>query len=173
LILLIMWVAKVRKDRKNMQKIIIRSRCIIVDDQGRILMQREKNGTYSIPGGRLEFDETLPFCASRELKEEAGIEAIPIRLLYIVETINTRKGYPRHELMFYFLCDYKGAPRKEFKEIKFEWKKPEDVANGFWPPEIIRKLMEDSPEFNNTYFIVLVDKELKFINTIKRIIHEH
>jgi ADP-ribose pyrophosphatase YjhB (NUDIX family) len=166
-------VTKVRKDRKSLQKVIIRSRCIIVDDDGRILMQREKNGTYSIPGGRLEFDETLPFCASRELKEEAGIEAIPIRLLYIVETINTRKGYPRHEIMFYFLCDHKGAPRKEFKEIRFEWKRPEDVADGFWPPEILEKLIEDSPDFNNTYFMVIVDRELKFVNTIRKIVHEH
>jgi len=54
-------------------KVIIRSRCILKrsNDSKIILLQREKNGVYSVPGGRLEFLESLPFTVVREMREEA------------------------------------------------------------------------------------------------------
>ena len=154
-------------ERRRKRWVIVRSRCIIPREDGSFLMQREKGGTYSLPGGRLEFQETLPFCAVRELREEAGIDVIPQKLVYIVETVNERRGYPRHEILFYFVCKYKGEPRREYKDIRYEWRKPREVYDNFWPPGLVRRLEEDAPEFNDAYFIVFIDDRLTFVNRLE------
>ncbi len=147
--------------------IIVRSRCILLDSSGRrVLLQKEKNGLYSIPGGRVEFLESIPYTVIREMKEEAGISVVPERLVYIVETLNERKGRPRHEILFYFKCSYMGGvPREFFKTIKFEWRDPLEVRDRFWPPGMAERISEDMPDFPSAYYIVHVEDELKFINT--------
>ncbi len=146
--------------------IIVRSRCIIVNEENKVLVQREKNGVYSIPGGRVEFLESIPYTVIREMREEAGIEVIPERLVYVVETLNERKGKPRHELLFYFKCQHlSGEPRREFKNMMFQWVDPLEVKDNFWPPGLAEKLSQDLPDFKHSYFLVYVDEKLKFINT--------
>lgn len=46
----------------------------IFNEQGEILLvQRKDNGKWSMPGGTMDFGETLAHCAVRELKEETGL----------------------------------------------------------------------------------------------------
>lgn len=40
-------------------------------------------GLWSLPAGRLEADETLEECISREVKEETGVRAVPVGLVGI------------------------------------------------------------------------------------------
>ncbi len=158
------WERKVKLPRHGLG-IMVRSRCIIERDN-KILLQREKTGVYSVPGGRVEFLESIPFTVIREMREEAGIEVVPDRLVYIVETLNERKGRPRHEILFYFKCSLlSGHPRGEFKNMVFEWRNPLEVKDNFWPPGMAERIAEDMPEFEKAYFIVYVDENLKFINT--------
>lgn len=145
--------------------IIIRSRCLLARGD-RVLLQRERNGLYSVPGGRVEFLESLPYTVIREMKEEAGISVLPERLVYVVETLNERKGRPRHEILFYFKCSLlSGEPRRTFKTLVFEWVNPLEVRGMFWPPGMAERIAEDLPDFPRAYYIVHVDSELKFINT--------
>ncbi len=145
--------------------IMVRSRCIIVRDST-VLLQREKNGVYSIPGGRVEFLESAPYTVIREMREEAGIDVVPERLVYVVETLNQRKGRPRHEILFYFKCSLlDGEPRAEFKTISFEWRNPLEVKDCFWPPGMAERIAGDMPGFEKAYYIVYVDNDLKFVNT--------
>ena len=49
-----------------------------------LLIRRAKppfEGCWALPGGRLEADETLDQCASRELLEETGLRAVELRHL--------------------------------------------------------------------------------------------
>ncbi|WP_018547455.1 NUDIX hydrolase [Streptomyces sp. LaPpAH-108] len=48
---------------------------VVVDDHGRILLQRRvDNGMWALPGGRMEIGESLPGCAIRETREETGYD---------------------------------------------------------------------------------------------------
>ena len=48
---------------------------IVVDEDGRILLHRRRdNNMWALPGGKMEFGETLAGCAIREVKEETGLE---------------------------------------------------------------------------------------------------
>lgn len=48
---------------------------VVVDDQGRILLQRRSdNGKWALPGGVMEIGESMADCARREVLEETGID---------------------------------------------------------------------------------------------------
>ncbi|MBL1073447.1 NUDIX domain-containing protein [Nocardia sp. 2] len=57
---------------------------LVVDDVGRVLMQRRgDSGNWSLPGGIMEIGETLEQCVIRETKEETGLDIEITRLLGI------------------------------------------------------------------------------------------
>ncbi|MFB7719553.1 NUDIX domain-containing protein [Nocardia sp. NPDC056100] len=48
---------------------------LVVDDSGRVLMQRRgDSGNWSFPGGIMEVGETLEECVVRETREETGLD---------------------------------------------------------------------------------------------------
>ncbi len=59
--------------------------CVAFDARGRVLLIRRKNppfeGGYALPGGFVDLGETVEDACRRELKEETGIEAGPLRLI--------------------------------------------------------------------------------------------
>lgn len=64
------------------------SACLF-DPEGRVLLVKRGNepyaGRWSLPGGRVEADETLAEAVHREVLEETGIVAGPLRLLCRIE----------------------------------------------------------------------------------------
>ena len=91
-----------------------------------LLIQRGKPprmGDWSIPGGRLEWNEAVKACALRELMEETGVKA---ELLGLVDVIDGFFGDERH----YVLIDY-AARWLEGEPIAGD-----DAADArFWPVE--------------------------------------
>ncbi len=57
---------------------------VLVLHQGLVLLGRRRGshgaGTWSAPGGRLEFGEQIEACAARELREETGLTASTLEL---------------------------------------------------------------------------------------------
>ena len=83
--------------------------CGILIHGDRVLMQEGDDGRggkqYALPGGHLEFGETLAICMSREVYEEAGLNVEADKLAYVHENFYTLKGIETHEIGFYFLVD--------------------------------------------------------------------
>jgi 8-oxo-dGTP diphosphatase len=84
-------------------------------------------GTWSFPGGHLEFGESPEECARRELLEETGLEASNPRFFTITNDV-----FPEHEkhyITIYILADYISGeavtlePEKCEKWEWFEWEK--------------------------------------------------
>ena len=73
-----------------------------------LLIRRAKPpnaGAYSVPGGRLEFGETLAAGALRELHEETGVTAEVLGLIDVVDGLFDRAPDGR-PAMHYVLVDY-------------------------------------------------------------------
>ena len=74
-----------------------------------VLMQEATDGRgargYALPGGHLEFGETLAACLSREFYEEARLNVEADKLVYVHENFYRIHGRDTHEIGFYFACD--------------------------------------------------------------------
>ncbi|SFG80859.1 ADP-ribose pyrophosphatase YjhB, NUDIX family [Desulfotomaculum arcticum] len=57
------------------------AKVLVIDGQGRLLLQKRKDGCWDLPGGLMELGESLEDTARRELKEEANIEIGELKLL--------------------------------------------------------------------------------------------
>src|SRR5262245_38747463 len=71
---------------------------IIITKENQVLLMKRKGihgkGTWSTPGGHLDFGETPEQCAAREAKEEVGLEVVDIRFRAITNDIfDTGKHY--------------------------------------------------------------------------------
>jgi 8-oxo-dGTP diphosphatase len=63
---------------------------IITKDDQVLLMKRKGphgQGTWSTPGGHLDFGETPEQCAAREAKEEVGLDVVDIRFRAVTNDV--------------------------------------------------------------------------------------
>lgn len=97
---------------------------MFVFKDGKFLMGRRMNshgdGTWSLPGGHLEFNETIEDCTKREVLEEAGVVVKNIRFLDITEDMF--KEEDKHYVTIYTVSDYcSGEPRIMEPDKCSEW----------------------------------------------------
>lgn len=94
----------------------------IINNQGLLLLGKRKNcygqGTWALPGGHLEYGETLLDCAQRELKEELGIEQAPLQLVAITDDINEERHYLHASFV---LKEYAGPVMLMEPDKCYEW----------------------------------------------------
>lgn len=68
---------------------------IVINPAGEILMQqRQDDGTWSYPGGRVEIDETVEDAARREVLEESGLIVGKLELLGVFSGKELNHVYP-------------------------------------------------------------------------------
>jgi 8-oxo-dGTP diphosphatase len=80
---------------------------------GQVLLIRRKNvhgaGSWSTPGGHLEFGETPEQCAIRETQEEVGVTVSGVRFLALTNDVFTAAG--RHYLTVWMQAEaFQGEP---------------------------------------------------------------
>jgi len=65
-------------------------KALILDSQKRFLLFKENNGFWELPGGAIDFGESVKDCLIREMVEEAGLEVISInpRPSYFIPVLN-------------------------------------------------------------------------------------
>ncbi|MEU2772931.1 NUDIX domain-containing protein [Streptomyces sp. NPDC007162] len=106
---------------------------VVVDDAGRILLQRRRdNGMWALPGGAMNIGESLPDCAVRETREETGYE---VEIVGIVGTYTNPRhvfayddGEVRQEFSICFLArPVTGQLAVSEESTDVRWFQPEEV----------------------------------------------
>lgn len=96
---------------------------IFLKKDNTILLGKRKNcygdGTWGLPGGHLEYGETLLECAKRELMEELGIEGSEFKLVAMTENINDRDHYIHTSFLVENFC---GEIQNREPDKCFEWR---------------------------------------------------
>ena len=78
----------------------------IIKDKFILMVQRKDNGKWSLPGGTLEFNETLQQCALREIKEETSLGLKELQLFKIYDDPNAVVEYLDGEVRREFTIVY-------------------------------------------------------------------
>jgi len=107
-------------------------------------------GTWTMPGGKLHFQEGLKEAAAREVLEETGIKVKNLELFSVSNDI----VYDNHFVTLGFVCrDFEGEPKvMEPDEItKWEWFDLNDLPSPLFSPSekmiknyLAKKIYQDS-----------------------------
>ena len=102
---------------------------VFLIENNTVLLGKRKNcygdGMWGLPGGHLEYGESVLECAKRELKEELGIEGIELKLISIIENIDERGHYVH---ISFLLERFLGEIQCMEPDLCYEWKFF-DIAN--------------------------------------------
>jgi ADP-ribose pyrophosphatase YjhB (NUDIX family) len=100
---------------------------IVNENDEILLVQNRATGSWSIPGGYVEPDETVERAIAREIEEETGYIIKPVHLIGIYSTPEYDLTYPNkdkvHPITFFFQCRIlekkKALDEEEIKQAKF------------------------------------------------------
>ncbi len=112
---------------------------VIVIKDDKILLGKRKNahgeGTWSFPGGHLEFNESWEGCALRETMEETGIKIKNIRFGAVTNDIFQIEE--KHYITIFMLADYSFGEVKTMEPEKCEqwgWFEWDDLPKPIFVP---------------------------------------
>lgn len=114
--------------------VLLRGDAVLLIRRGRA----PRLGEWSLPGGGQRLGETAEVCARRELLEEAGVEAGPLRLLAVVDAITPGEA-GRGPRFHYTIIDFagtwlSGAARPGGDVTEVAWAGLDALAPfGLWP----------------------------------------
>lgn len=78
----------------------------VIFKNGKILLVKENNGTWSLPGGWVDFDQTVKTNTEKEVYEEAGLTVKAVRIIAIHDrNQHNHPAYPYNVCKFFVLCD--------------------------------------------------------------------
>ena len=101
---------------------------IVRDDQDRFLLVRRaaspQKGRWTLPGGKVEFDESLPGAAAREVLEETGVRVVVGPIAGVVSVPFPGGFYEVHGFYAQYLD---GAVRAGSDAADARWVAPEDL----------------------------------------------
>ena len=118
----------------EVNNIIPAASVVVVNDQGEILLiQRSDNGNWTIPGGAMEYGESLTRTAIRECKEETGYDIQVTGLVGIYTNPNRRieytsNGEVRQEFSVCYIGQaVSGQPTPNDEATRIEWVSPDQL----------------------------------------------
>ena len=97
-------------------------RALIIRDRKILVCKTVGRDYFFLPGGHVEFSETLRVALGRELYEELGAVVKGVEFIGGVENIFQQDGQARHEMSFIFQTEI------DLKEVVSK----EDHVNFFW-----------------------------------------
>lgn len=109
------------------------SRGVLFRD-GRILLVKEK-GKWSLPGGWVDYDQSVAANTVKEVKEEAGLDVVPRKIIAVQD--RNKRNFPKYAYNIckvFILCDITGGSFQENAET---------TESGFFSLHDLPELDED------------------------------
>jgi 8-oxo-dGTP diphosphatase len=97
------------RDHANILRAEVCVGAVAIDDDQILMVRRGRGvaqGQWSVPGGRVEFGESLAQAVVREVFEETGLEVVAERFLGWVERISDEFHYVIHDFLVTVLDDF-------------------------------------------------------------------
>ncbi len=128
------------------------ARALITDGEKILLCQSKKGGYYYLPGGHVEFGESLRASLTREIGEELGVSGTVGEMIGIFENIYEEEGRVRHETNIIFLATLeKSDVESKEDHISFDWIDKTELSNANLLPkgtaECISNWLDDKKIF--------------------------
>jgi len=117
-------------------------RLIIPDASGRALILRRAAGTtaggrWCLPGGKIDYGDTVEQAAVRELQEETGLRATRFQFLFYQDSLPPSPG-TMHCINLYLECVAEGNLALNNESVEAMWIGIEDLPQysiAFWNDE--------------------------------------
>jgi ADP-ribose pyrophosphatase YjhB (NUDIX family) len=104
---------------------------LVVGPSGRVLLIRTHKWRerWGVPGGKIEYGETMAAAVRREVREETGLELVDIRWAPVQEAVESPEFYrPAHFLLLNFVAR-SGSERVRLNDEAqaFAWVDPKEA----------------------------------------------
>lgn len=144
------YIEDLRKIVGNRPLILVGAMVCVIDDQGKILLQKRPEGMWGLPGGLLELGESVEEAGRREVFEETGVEIGQLQLVEIFSGKQYFRKLPNGDQFYPVTIAYVSKDIKK-NTIKIDGK--ESIDAGFFPlhelPEqtspLVRKMIQQYP----------------------------
>jgi 8-oxo-dGTP pyrophosphatase MutT (NUDIX family) len=100
-------------------------RVVALDPDGRVLIVRRAanttdGGSWCLPGGKVDYGDTVEGAAARELAEEAGLRALDLCFLFYQDSLPPTPGR-MHCINLYFECRAEGNVTLNEESTESAW----------------------------------------------------
>jgi len=108
-------------------------RLIITNEEGKTLFLRRANtahgeGGWCLPGGKVDYGETVEHSARMELREETSLEARNASFLFYQDSLPPEPG-SMHCINFYFACEALGELEINPESSQWAWIGPDEIES--------------------------------------------
>lgn len=115
----------IQMETKDLSRPVPVVRIIVSGNSGRVLVLRRaadttSGGTWCLPGGKIDYGDTVEQAAARELEEETGLRAADLRFLFYQDSLPTAPGGV-HCLNLYLECAAEGELSLNSESADFAW----------------------------------------------------
>jgi len=127
-------------------------RLIVQNAGGKVLILKRAQSAYAdgawcLPGGKVDYGETVEQAAAKELREETSLTCETLRFLFYQDNLPARPG-AMHCINLYVECRVAGHVVTNPESTAASWIGPEDVDTyeiAFGNDEALRRYWEDTP----------------------------
>lgn len=105
----------------------------MTNDDGQVLFLRRPDhshgaGGWCLPGGKVDYGDTVQGTVAKELREETGLECTGMRFLFYQDSLPIESG-GMHVINLYFECDVEGEIRLNEESTERAWISRDEMSS--------------------------------------------
>ena len=130
-------------------------RAIITNAEGKVLILKRENtkyceGLWNLPGGKLEYNETVESALTAEVREETGLTVTGFNFFSYLDNLPGKKG-ELHYITLVFICRTVGTVKLSPESSEYRWignEELKDFEMAFRNGEAVREFFSINQPFS-------------------------